>query len=321
MSEQFGFDFHDSTAPVYAELPTGGWHDPRFSTEQYRALFARAAKDISSITGVVGSMLRLGLNAAIEEHARMLDCCPEREEPYSLWRTNFAPAKRSTDAFLRWVESTDSATNKSAGIETKLRRDKGMTVAAVFVEQVGSIVVHVWPDCVGEPNLGVDYRPWRDTFFLASYRDQMAAAYAPEHVFAGAYCADKLANSNDGIASVPTFTLHGREYVNDGGMSHGSYRECEGWSFCSLADWKGPTYSYRTQVKAWDDGRTERADRRGLVVSVRGQLAVLDGAIRVYDDNARGCTAAPDFESVADQLLDIDDEFAVDESADEELNA
>ncbi|MEO5774969.1 MAG: hypothetical protein ABIQ32_12755 [Sphingomicrobium sp.] len=316
MSEQFGFDFNDSSAPVYAELPAGGWHDPEFSTEQYHALFARAAECVSSIAGVVGSMLRLGLDAAIEEHARMLECCPERDEPYSLWRTNFAPAKRSTDAFLRWVETTDGAAKTPAGLETKLRRDKGMTVAAVFVEHVGSVVVHVWPDCDGKPNVGVDYRPWRDTFFLASYRDQMPTVYAPERVFASAYCADKIAYSNDGVASVPTFTLHGREYVNDGGMSHGSYRECQGWSFCALADWKGPTYSYRTQVKAWDDGRTERADRRGLVVSVRGQLAVLDGAIRVYDDKAGGFTP-PVLEEETEQLLDDREEEFV---ADEEVN-
>ena len=38
--------------------------------------------------------------------------------------------------------------------------------------------------------------------------------------------------------------------------------------------------------KAWDEGRTQRGDKRGLIVSVRGQLVALDGVARIYDDKA-----------------------------------
>ena len=136
--------------------------------------------------------------------------------------------------------------------------------------------------------IGVDFHPWRDAFFLDSFRDDLPAIYAARSTWAAAYCADKLAYSDSNIASVPTFSLNGREYINDGGYGRGNYYECEGWTFRPLADWCGPTFSYRTQCKAWDEGRLERGDRRGLVVSVRGQHCVLDGVARVYDDKATG---------------------------------
>jgi len=285
MSNQFGFDFSDCAAAVYAELPAGGWDDPAMTTDQYRAFFARAVEAVQGVSGLVGSFLASGLRAAIKEHAHMLECCSDRTEPYTLWRSHFAPEKTETDAFTAEVLS-----GTLAGFECKRRAEKRMTATGVYAPELGSLVVRTWPDPSGGTIIGADYHPWRDGLFLSSYRDGLRSVYAPQRVFAAACCANKIAEANDGVASVPTFTLKGREYVNDGGYSHRAYRDCEGWTFCPLADWKGPTYSYRSQVDSWNEGRTERGDRRGLIVSIRGQLAVLDGAICVYDDNASGFT-------------------------------
>jgi hypothetical protein len=92
-----------------------------------------------------------------------------------------------------------------------------------------------------------------------------------------------MAYSQNGVADVPTFTLRGREYVNDGMLHFGAYQECHAWTFRPVRDWTGPTYNYQSQCRAWDEGRTERGDRRGLVVRVRGKLCVLDGAARVFE--------------------------------------
>ncbi|MBK6388319.1 MAG: hypothetical protein IPF71_16920 [Rhodoferax sp.] len=86
------------------------------------------------------------------------------------------------------------------------------------------------------------------------------------------------------MAKVRVFTMEGRQYVNTGGLYSRDFRSCDAWRFCALDDWRGPTYSDESQSLAWEEGRTQRGDRRGLVVSVRGQLAVLDSLVTFYDD-------------------------------------
>lgn len=150
----------------------------------------------------------------------------------------------------------------------------------MYVEGMGTLSYRRW----SATNFGVDFDTFRDSVFLDSYQDRQPVIYAPEHVWAKAYCADKLAMSGAGVASVPTFTLNGREYVNTGSSGTRDYHECHAWTIRPLAQWDGPTYSYQTHCQAWDEGRIERGDQHGLVVSVRGKKCVLDGPAVVYDD-------------------------------------
>ncbi|TVT60060.1 MAG: hypothetical protein FHK80_03470 [Azoarcus sp. PHD] len=311
MSDQFGFDFGDHSAPAFTEQTAGAWNAPDFTTAQYVALFAKADAAVRGIVGPGRVLLAQGLEAAKAQHAAMLaHRARDAGDAYRLWRSNFQPAPAELEAFI--AHCFAHAGTNYHGIEYKIRRQARMTTVAMFARDVGTVIVHQWAGT----GTGVDYYPWRDTFFLDSYRDDLPAIFAPYASWAVAYCADKIAASNDGIASVPTFVLNGREYINDGGCGKGSYQECEGWTFRPLSDWRGPTYSYRTQCQAWDDGRTERGDRRGLVVSVRGQRCVLDGVALVYDDNATETVSLPAGDDEADiEVDDLDEAGEFDELA------
>ena len=306
MSNQFDFDFGDNTTVVFIEHPAGTWNDHALTTEQYHNLFAKADAALHRISTPLRAMFEAGINVAKAQHVAMLarisydDC-----EAYRLWRTNFELPQEDLAAFIS--DCFANAGKSTDGIERKTRRKMGTSIAAMFVPDLGTLIVYQWES--GHPS--IDYRPWRTEFFLESYHDDMQTICAPCASWAGAYCADKIANSNDGIASVPTFILNGREYINGGGMSVRTYHDCRGWTFRPLADWAGPTYSYRRQCRAWDDGRLERGDRRGLVVRVRGQLCVLDSAVIVYDDNVTNSVHAAADED--DDTLPKDFEGAIDD--------
>jgi len=280
-ASQFGFDFADVAQPAYVELPVSGWLSPAHTTAEFLAIFERASLVVPSLTGAAAALFAHALQAAKAEHAKMLDVCDRGDEAYELWRVDVHADASLIDAFR--VECIAGA-SAVPGIECKVRAERMLKVHGMYVPDLGSLVVHEY----AEDNFGVDFYPWRDSFFMHSYRDDIRFVRVAEAVFADAYCADKIAESNEGIASVPVFMHEGREYINDGGMSKGNYRECGAWAFCAIADWNGPTYSYRTQCQAWNEGRTERGDRRGLLVRVRGQLAVLTGKSIFFDDAATG---------------------------------
>ncbi len=308
MSGQFIFDFGDDTAVAFTEHHAGTWNDRAFTTVQYHDLFAKADAALHRISGACRVMFESGINAAKAQHAAMLaHNSYEDNEPYRLWRTNFELPQEVLTAFV--ADCFANAGKNTDGIERKTRRKMQTSTAAMFVPDIGTVIVYQW----ASGHAGVDYRLWRDAFFLESYRDDLQTISAPYATWGGAYCADKIAYSDNGIASVPTFILNGREYVNDGGFSKGCYRECEGWTFRPLADWRGPTYSYRTQCQAWNEGRLERGDRRGLIVRVRGQLCVLDGAAIIYDDNA----IEPVFTEAGDEDIPEDEPVADDECGEE----
>ena len=105
-----------------------------------------------------------------------------------------------------------------------------------------------------------------------------------DDLFADHCCAQSLSDSGAGVAKVHVFIHEGRQYVNTGGLYSRDFRSCDAWSVCAVEDWRGPTYNDESQSLAWEEGRTQRSDRRGLVVIVRGQLAVLDGLATFYDD-------------------------------------
>lgn len=315
MSEQFGFDFGDAAARAFALDEPGTWLDPEYTVEQYRAMFAKGTDAVQRIAGPARPLFARGLALAGDELEKMVERCDEDDEPRHLWRVTCKPTDDEFDAFVAHCRAMVGSVFD--GIEYKVRDEDGcVATAAMYVRDVGTLIAWRW----SETNRAIDFQPWRDSFFLDSYRDRIHAIEAPYSTWGHAYCADKLANSNDGIASVPTFVVNGREYINDGGFSRGSYRECEGWSFTAFSDWQGATFSYRSQCRAWDNGSLERGDRRGLVVRVRGQLCVLDGAVKVYDTQATDAVwQADDADDVeTDDETDIGEE---EETLEEEIAA
>lgn len=304
MSDQLGFDFGDTLGPAFTEAPAGTWTDPLFTFAEYVERFAKAEAALLAIVGPGRVMMRQGLDAAKAQHEAMQEHRPRvDDDAYSLWRSKFEPGADELAAFVSHCETMAEGRAAFAGIEYKTRRrHRGMHTVAMYVQDLGTVIVREWP----AGGVAVDFHLYRDPFFFDSIRDNVQAIAAPVSVWGAAYCADKLACSDAGTANVPTFTLNGREYINDGGTGAAGYRDCEGWTFRPLADWTGPTYSYRTQVRAWDDGRLERGDRRGLVVSVRGQRCVLDGVVIVYDDNA----SAHDYTPAGDEGGELADEDA-----------
>lgn len=283
MNGQCGFDFGGETvADDFSEHPAGAWNGLKFTTAQHVALLNCADAAARGIVGPGRALFCQGIKASQEQHADMLSRRSfDDAAVYSLWRPSFEPTREALEAFIAHCLIHAGATY--SGIEYKTRNECKMLTAAMFVPGVGALVVRQWGDV---DVLGIDYHPWRDAFFMDSYRDSLPSIFAPHAVWAGSYCADKLAYANNGVASVPTFAVNGREYINDGSTGKGRYQECEGWTFRPKDDWRGPTYNYQTQCKVWDEGRTERGDRRGLVVRVRGQLCVVDGVAKIYDDNA-----------------------------------
>lgn len=281
MSNQFGFDFGDELAAAPAVLPAGSWLSPKFTTQDYEALLTKAETEVQRIAGAGRCLFRQGIEAAKTGYGKLLARIGQTTNcAHSLGCTDMEPPESELTAFVAHCFAMAGAS--CPGFEYKTRRQAHMLTVAMYAEGVGTVIVREWQN----KNIGVDYHPWRDSFFLPSFRDDLQAVYAPRSLWAATYCADKIAYSDNKPASVPTFALNNREYINDGQTGHGNYYEAEGWSICALADWRGPTYSYRTQGQAWNEGTLERGDRRGLVVSVRGQLCVIDGVILVYDDKA-----------------------------------
>ncbi|CAH0356086.1 hypothetical protein [Aquabacterium sp. CECT 9606] len=308
MSDQFGFDFGGDHVPAYAEQPEGTWLTPSHTAPELVAVFAKVDEVLARLPEAARPLFLAGVQSAREQHALMIEReCPQLAGAFQLWRSNFDVADDELRAFLALCESRKGT--KAAGIEYKVREFDGISggiyVAGMCVEGAGSVVVHKWSD----DNIGIDYKPHRDSLFLTSYRDNLRRIFEPCTTWAKAHSASKFAESGDGVASVPTFAINGREYVNTGGMSHGSYRCCNAWTFVAASEWTGPTFTYRTLIQAFDKGTVERGDKRGTLVRVRGQLCVIDGAALIYDDKATDRVMPVDEdEDHADHAIEFDEE-------------
>ena len=256
------------------------WNAPHFSTQEYQAIFHKAEIVIGLLEPGLRTVFLQGLATAKLVHDDMMGRRVfSEDQKYALWRTDIKPASSALDQFIQ--VSSMALANKQAGIEVKKRNTRRMLCFGVYIPDAGSVVVRIWPNA----GCGIDYHVYRDPFFNISYLDEMREIEAPYSMWGHAYCADKIAYSDESVPSVPTFILNGREYIHTGGMSSGSYQECKALTFRPLEGWNSETYTYRNQCRAWDEGLKERGDQRGLVVSVRGRKCVVDGAVLVFDNN------------------------------------
>lgn len=281
MTSQLDFDFGEQIIPEFSEAPYGTWLSAKFTVDEYQGIFAKASAGLQRVVGPARPLFREAIENALAQLTKMAAQCPRANgEAFSLWRSDFTADIAPRLAFI--AHCVAMADSSFPGIEYKVRTAASTSTAAMYVHDVGTIIVRQW----ASDNIGIDYYPGRHHIFMDSYRDRVERFEVPYTVWGRAYCADKLAMAGQNVATIPTFSVNGREYINDGTTSRGSFCECRGWTFCTLENWTGPTYTYASQCKAWDEGRCERGDRRGLVVRVRGQLCVIDGVMEFFDNNA-----------------------------------
>ncbi len=278
---QLGFDFADGY-PTFKESPTDTWNEPKHTTAQYLALFEQCEKALPGVnrfSEAAGRVFEIGLLGAVEVHALMLEN-RQGDGVYTLWRSQRHPRVDEVSEFLKHCHSMINGQWDCPGIDYKHRDGLVHSETAMHVYGFGTVTVRNW----GQGQTSTDFKPWKTTVFFKNYLDEAKWVYAASAVFADKGMSEKLGESAEGVASVTAFEHGGQSYINTGGMFCEKRHTCKAWRFCVLQDWRGPTYSYRTQVLAWDEGRKERGDMRGMVVRVWGQQVVLQAMTYFYDD-------------------------------------
>lgn len=297
INTQLAMDFGDVVHPPFA-LERGKWNHPEHTAADWVRIVDAAGRSVRDLAESLRPLFATGVDMAKAEVAQLLGSGGS----YAVSRCKVSGERESTLAFIEMC-TTMVLGKLGQNVEVKLRNDLLMSTAALHIEGIGTLIARSWhyAEC-----WAVDYHPWRDPFFFPSYLDQMTISKVPLATWKGAYCADKIACSGTGIASVPTFKFGGREYVQIGGMGYREVEQAKAWSVTPLADWRGETYSYRSVCQAWDDGILERGDERGLVVKVRGQICVLDQPICVYDEKLTAHGVSGTARVAAGNLIDAD---------------
>ncbi|NLP65549.1 hypothetical protein [Paraburkholderia sacchari] len=313
---QIGFDFGSNDSQSL-DMDRGAWLAPCWDAPQWVRAIEEATRRLPMIDAQLCDLYRSGLDIAKGELADLIE--EGADVSWRLSSIKLTSEGETVEKFMRACEQWQKA--PARGIEVKVREKVRLKTAAVYIEGVGTIIALQWSQV---DSAHIVYHPWKDSFFLSSFEDDMPMVKVPYATWKGAYCADKLAMSGNGVASVPTFKLNGREYVQTGGMCYGGLEQATAWRICPIADWNGETYSYRSITKAWDEGTRERGDERGMVVKVRGQLCVLESAINVYDERPSTDTiasllaarnAANESDEETDEVLDEDEYDYEDEAA------
>ena len=287
MIEQLGFGFLPNCKPIYSELPAGGWFSPCFTVSEYESRLERARKYLPSVMWPAREIYRQALEAARESFAQALDNGQARDAAAREWPslTLQVESTQRTEFADHCISMVDGEWD-SPGLEFKFSSHTHLTRLGMYCCETGSVIVTTWADGL----IGVDFAIGRDPFFLPSFREGQRVIHAPHFERETFNCDGEYVGLRDGMTDVPILTVEGREYVADGGRAHHDCKRIQAWSFCLPEEWGGPTYSEAGQSKAWDEGRTERGDRRGLVVRVRGQAVVLDAPVTM--DAARDAAAS-----------------------------
>lgn len=278
MIEQLVFGFLPDCKPTYRELPAGGWFSPCFTVNEYEARLERSRKYLPSVMWPAREIYRQGLETARESFDRALDGGQAREAAARGWpRLTLHVESTQRTAFVDHCISMVDGEWDSPGLEFKLSTYKHLTRAGMYCCETGSVVAATWADGL----IGVDFAIGRDPFFLPSFREGQRVIHAPHFAHALLDRDGESSSLRDGVTDVPTIVVEGRDHVFDRGRTHADCQLLQGWRFCLPEEWRGPTYSFASQTRAWDEGRTERGDRHGLVVRVRGQDVVLDSAVTI----------------------------------------
>lgn len=276
MAEQNGFDFGDER-PAFVEEAPGTWGHVKHTAEEYSDLLINARLAVEGIVGVWRVLFDAGIERAAAEgteqmHAHQLNVTGEK-----FWFGD-TEVPADADQVERFLEHC-SPDGNNEGIEQKLRKCSLLTHAGMYVAGVGSLLVKVWaPD-----NWRVDYMPYRSKFFDDSFRDELPRIALSRSAWWSCCSAQRLSESAHGVASLKGFEHGGRLYVQSGMTSGRGICESDGWRVCAIADWRGPTYSYAGLIAAWNSGRKERGDKRGLLVKINNQKCILEACAVFFD--------------------------------------
>lgn len=270
----FGFDgFEDSNQSTLS------WLTPAYTLAQYYEFIEHSKSTICNMGKLLNIVCKYGLEA-FEKEVNDLFQHRKTDEPFTVHHTRVDAPETTMREFIAYCENMKDA--KMPNLTFKIRRNHQMESYGLYIRDVGSVVVRLWP---AVNSIGMSFVPYRDTYFQPSYRDNKPAFYVPYAEWREAYSADKISMSGDKAAAVKVFQVNGRLYTIDSIFSKGKSYQGEALSFRPLRDWSGKTYTYHEQCEAWNEGVLERGDRRGLLISVRGYTCVVDGEIDVYDDN------------------------------------
>ena len=305
---QTGFLFEDET-PVYNAHPVGTWTVKKLSTQEYLEIFENAKNKLNSLSGMMHKYFSHALFNTIETHKEYLEWNKNSlHDFYHLWHENLEFSEQEIKQFIAHCSLMKLGNFEDA--EFKVVEEKNHIRAGMYLEGIGSITVIIWSTIAN--NFRSDFSVHRDSFFLESYRESIESIYAPVTLWDRAYSAQIIAEAK-GVPSVRTFVLNGRDFVNIGATFRGDWSDCKAYSLCPLTSWRGRTFNRRELVDAYNDGSVERGDSRGLIVSVRGVLCVLEKEYKVFDDKTVYDFSATAYEEEEEPNNEDEDEEELDE--------
>lgn len=270
----FGFDGFEDNNNVNLS-----WLTPVYTMAQYGEFIERSKLIICDMGNLLNIVCKYGLEA-FEKELNDISLRKGTKDPFAVHCTRVNAPETLMREFIAYCEAMKDA--KMPNLTFKIRHRYQLDSYGLYIKDVGSIVVRVWPNI---KSIGMVFVPYRDNYFQPSYLDNKPSVYVPYSEWRDAYSADKIAMSGDKPAAVKLFQANGRLYTIDSIVSKGKSYQGEALSFRPLWDWSGKTYTYHEQCRAWDQGILERGDRRGLIISVKGYTCVVDGEIDVYDEN------------------------------------
>lgn len=284
-AQQQGFDFADEVAvDTPQEDAPGTWLDVQMSASAYRAYITSARQRIEAVPPPLRKLFSQALDLADQALAELDTTIEDGDDAFSL------PWIEVPHDDALWLALEAAAAAPETGIEARCRRDGRYAMSAIHIEGLGSLVGRRWDGA----SRVIDYSAGRDPELIASYQDSVSPIALPASVWRSFYAAHKIAESYDAPAPVPALQFQGRRVVITSGLYHGRHATGHGWAVVAAEDWHGPTYSYRSQCRAWDEGRKERGDQRGLLVRVDRQLCVLAEYVVFVDENDTSHLATED---------------------------
>lgn len=272
---QIGLDLFDAPRDHQEEAP-GVWLDPTWPASEYRRYLTGAVVQLEQAPAALRPFYAAALALASASLHELDESIEDAGDGFPLGSIDLA----IDEATWRSI-AEDCARSPWAGIECVVRRSMHCEVFATHIEGLGSLVGRRW----GDDSRAIDYQVGRDYELRCSYSDDTKVHRAPATEWRRFYAGQALAEAGAGVAHIKALTHQGRRYVVSGVQELRRRSQGEAWSITRADTWRGPTYSYRTQVKAWDEGRVERGDRRGLVVMVDRQTCVLDEFALFVDDD------------------------------------
>lgn len=275
-AQQQGFDFADeASVDAPKEDAPGTWLDVQMTAAAYRAYITAARRRLEAAPAQLRDLFARALDLADEAIADLDTTIEDGDDAFAL------PWIEVPHDDALWLALEAAAAAPERGIEARCHRDGRYAAAAIHIEGLGSLVGRRWEGA----SRVIDYSAGRDPELIASYQDSVSPIALPASVWRPFYAAHKIAESHDEPAPVPALSFQGRRVVITSGIYHGRHAKGHGWAVAAAEDWHGPTYSYRSQCRAWDEGRKERGDQRGLVVRVDRQLCVLAEYVVFVDEN------------------------------------